>query len=171
LALSIGALYTAVLMNAIQTAGWHRLSDTLGSTFLVFAVACAGTTVLAWRGLVQPSVVGRIDRRVRYGLSALASVLLLVAIAMLVLLIAFPILGTPEGGRRAFLQSAFPLFGAGMAILGLLAFAGLIEPFALGRSARATDVTEHGADSPGAGAAMAEPSSDVVDRATRSQPR
>lgn len=144
LALAIGALYAAVIGDAIQTTGWHRLSDTLGSTLLVVAVACAALAALAWLDLAQPSPFARIDRRVRYGLSALAVGILVVATMMLVLVVAFPILGSPEGGRRAFLQGAFPLFGSGLTILALVALARLIEPFSLGQPRADVGVIEYG---------------------------
>ena len=65
LALAAGALYAAVIVDAIQIVGWHRLSDTVGSGLLVTAVAAAGAALMARAGLAQPSTSGRIDRRVR----------------------------------------------------------------------------------------------------------
>jgi hypothetical protein len=56
-----------------------------------------------------------------------------VGAVMLVLLIAFPLLSTPEGGTRVFLQTAFPLFATGLTILTLTLVARLIEPRTLGR--------------------------------------
>ena len=56
---------------------------------------------------------------------------------MLALLIAFPVLASPVGGRRAFLQASFPLLGAGLTILTLVVFARMIEPYSFGGSARA----------------------------------
>lgn len=134
LALALGAPYAAIIGDAIQTSGWHRLSDTFGSTLLVIAVASAGLAVLARLDLAQPSPFGRVDRRIRYALFVLASVTLLVGTVMLVLVVAFPILGSPEGARRAFLQGAFPLFGAGLTIIALVTFARVIEPFSLGQA-------------------------------------
>jgi hypothetical protein len=164
LALAIGALYAAVIGDAIQTTGWHRLSDTLGSTLLVVAVACAGLAALAQLDLVQPSPFGRVDRRVRYGLSALALGILVVATVMLVLVVAFPILGSPEGGRRAFLQGAFPLFGAGLTIFALVALARVIEPFSLGQPRADVDVIEYGMSDDEAVPTPQEPPRGVVDR-------
>ncbi len=140
LALAVGASYAAIIGDAIQTSGWHRLSDTFGSTLLVIAVASASLAVLARLDLAQPSPFGHVDRRVRYALLALAVVTLLVGMVILVLVVAFPILGSPEGARRAFLQTAFPLFGAGLTIVALVAFARVIEPFSLGQARASPDL-------------------------------
>jgi hypothetical protein len=68
--------------------------------------------------------------------------LIAVGVLLLALLLAFPILASPVGGRRAFLQASFPLVGAGLTILALVVFARLIEPYSLGRSRQAAlDVT------------------------------
>jgi hypothetical protein len=163
LALALGAPYVAIIGDAIQTSGWHRLSDTFGSTLLVIAVASVGLAVFARLDLVQPSPFGRVDRRIRYALFVLALVTLLVGTVMLVLVAAFPLLGSPEGARRAFLQTAFPLFGAGLSIIALVTFARVIEPFSLGRAPAPLELMRpgqtDGATSPLEGS---EPS-DVVD--------
>ncbi len=134
LALVLGALYAAVVVDAIQIAGWHRLSDAVGSVLLVIGVAAAGAATMARAGLVQPSISGRVDRRIRYILAGLAAALIAVSGLLLGLMVAFPILASPVGGLRAFLQASFPLLGAGLTILALVAFARLIEPYTLGRS-------------------------------------
>jgi type II secretory pathway component PulM len=157
--LPVGALFAAAIGDAIQTTGWHRLSDTVGSALLVIAVASTALVVLARLHLIQPSPHGRVHPRVRDVLTALALVALVVGTVMLVLVVAFPLLGSPEGGRRAFLQTAFPLFGAGLTILALVAFMRVIEPFSLGqtqasddpiRSGMAGDPTTHDAPAPSA---------------------
>lgn len=137
LALVLGALYSAVIVDAIQIAGWHRLSDTIGSALLVVAVATAGAASMARAGLVQPTTSGRVHRRIHYLLAGLAGALIAVGVLLVGLLVVFPILGSPVGGRRAFLQASFPLLGAGLTILVLVAFTRLIEPYSLGRSAPA----------------------------------
>jgi hypothetical protein len=52
---------------------------------------------------------------------------------VLLVLLVFPHLGSPEGGRRAFLQTAFPLFAIGLTVAIATVFARLIEPYSLGR--------------------------------------
>jgi hypothetical protein len=163
LALALGAPYVAFIGDAIQTSGWHRLSDTFGSTLLVIAVASTGLAVLARLDLAQPSPFGRVDRRIRYALFALALGTLLVGTLMLVLVVAFPILSSPEGARRAFLQTAFPLFGAGLTIIALVTFARVIEPFSLGQARAPLDLMRPGrTDDPTPPRDDPEPS-DVID--------
>jgi hypothetical protein len=134
LAVAAGAPFAAVIVNAIQVAGWHRLSDTIGGVLLVVAVAAAGVAAMALAGLVQPSRSGRVHRRIHTILVAIGVTLIAVGLLMVVLLVTFPILTSPVGGRRAFLQAAFPLLGAGLTIFVLVAFTRLIEPFSLGTS-------------------------------------
>jgi hypothetical protein len=139
LILPIGAVYAGVIGEAIQTTGWHRLSDTIGSVALVIGVAFAGLAVLSRVGLVHRSEYGRVDRRIQNVLSVIAMATLVLGAALIALLALFPLLTAPEGSRRAFLQTAFPLFGAGFTILALVLFARLTEPYALGRGRRADD--------------------------------
>lgn len=128
----IAALCAAVVGEALQATGWHRLSDIVGSTVLVIGVACGGLGLLARVGLVEPSAHGRLDRRIRGGLLVVAGVLVALGGLLLLLLALFPILTAPEGGAQAFLQAAFPLAGAGLTILSFVLFARLLEPFSLG---------------------------------------
>jgi hypothetical protein len=51
---------------------------------------------------------------------------------LLVLLVVFPLLSSPEGGRRVFFQTAFPLFAAALTPLTLVLFARLLEGRSLG---------------------------------------
>lgn len=129
----IAVVGAAVVGEATQTTGWHRLSDTLGSTFLVVAVVAAGLTVLTAVGEVRRSTRGRIDRRIRTALIFVAGLTMMVAAVVLLLAAVFPLLTSPTGGRRVFLQTAFPLIGIGCTALVLIAFAWVIEPFTLGR--------------------------------------
>jgi hypothetical protein len=128
--LMAGCLGVAIVAQATQVAGWHRLSDVLGSALLVVAVGSFGVGALATIDLVAPSMVGRVDPRVYAALLVGAAAVLALGALLLVLLIAFPLLSTPEGGRRAFLQTAFPLLTAA---LTLLLFARLLEQRSLGR--------------------------------------
>lgn len=154
-ALAAGAVYAGAIGDAIQVTGWHRLSDAVGSSLLAIAVASTALVVLARLHLVQPSLHGRVNPRVRRVLVVLGLVALTVGTIILVLVVVFPILGRPEGGRRAFLQTAFPLFGAGVTILALVAFTRVIEPFSLGRRQTSHGPTgsETADDPPGSGVA------------------
>jgi membrane-associated phospholipid phosphatase len=129
----VAIVYAAIVGEATQTTGWHRLSDTLGSAFLVVAVMAAGLAVLAALGEAERTTRGRIDPRIRIGLIVAAALTVTVAIAVLLASVAFPLLTAPSGGRRAFLQTALPLGGIGLTALVLIAFAGVIEPFTFGR--------------------------------------
>src|SRR5258705_571568 len=129
----VGAAYAALVVEALQTTGWHRLSDTLGSVLVVIAVASAGLALLARAGLVQASEHGRIDRRVRTILLVTALVALGVATIVLAIGSLFPLLTSSDDGRRVFLQTAFPLLGIGFVSLAIVAFARVVEPFTLGR--------------------------------------
>jgi hypothetical protein len=138
-ALPAGAIYAAVIGEATQATGWHRLSDVIGSVLVVIAVASAGLAGLAAVGLVQADGRGRIDRRVRNAMTILALVALLLGVSLLVLATIFPLLASTGGARRVFLQTAFPLFGAGFSVLALTVFARVVEPFELGTSAARSD--------------------------------
>lgn len=135
LVLPLGAGYAALVGEATQITGWHRLSDTIGSVLLVVAVACAALAVLASVGLVHPTDRGRIDPRLRRFVLVVASIAVLVGAVMIGLLLGLPFLAAPEGGRAVFLQTSFPLVGAGCTMLAILAFARVLEPYSLGRSA------------------------------------
>lgn len=139
LVLPLGVLIATVVGDAIQTAGWHRLSDTMGGTLLVLAIASGGLAILARAGLVQPTSHGRVPRPIWIAMAVLALAALTVGTAMIVLMAAFPLLSTPEGGRRAFLQTAFPLFGVAFTILALLVFGRMLEPISLGRGRPTVD--------------------------------
>jgi hypothetical protein len=49
----VAALFAMGIGQAVEIAGWHRLSGVVGSTFLVLAVASVGLYVLARGGRVQ----------------------------------------------------------------------------------------------------------------------
>ncbi|MEO8273507.1 MAG: phosphatase PAP2 family protein [Chloroflexota bacterium] len=144
LVLAAGTLAVAIIGDAVQTAGWHRLSDTIGGTLLVIGVASGGLAVLARMGLVQETQHGRVPRSVWIVLALLALAVLILATLVIVILLAFPLLGAPEGGRRAFLQTAFPLFGAGSTILAMLVFGRVIEPLSLGQGGSDRTAAEPG---------------------------
>jgi hypothetical protein len=131
--LGIGSVALAIAAQSTQIAGWHRLSDALGSGLLVAAVGAFGVAVLAAADLVATSTVGRIASRVYVAILLVAGLLLAVGTLLLVLLVVFPLLASPEGGRRVFFQTAFPLFAAALTPLTLVLFARLLEGRSLGR--------------------------------------
>jgi len=94
---------------------------------------------MARAGLVQRSDGGLIDRRVSHVLLVGSAGILLVAITLLALPTAFPLLASPDGARRAFLQTAFPLVGASLTVFLLTVFGLLVQPFALGSGREGSD--------------------------------
>jgi hypothetical protein len=131
--LVIGSVALAIAAQSTQIAGWHRLSDAVGSGLLVAAVGALGVSVLAAADRVATSSVGRITWRAYAAILIVAGVLLALGTLLLVLLVVFPLLSSPEGGRRVFFQTAFPLFAAALTPLTLVLFARLIEGRSLGR--------------------------------------
>ncbi|HEU5204909.1 MAG TPA: phosphatase PAP2 family protein [Candidatus Limnocylindrales bacterium] len=131
--LVVGGVALAIAAQSTQIAGWHRLSDAVGSGLLVAAVGAFGVSVLAAGDLVADSSVGRITWRVYAGILSVGGVLLALGTLLLVLLVVFPLLSSPEGGRRVFFQTAFPLFAAALTPLTLVLFARLLEGRSLGR--------------------------------------
>jgi hypothetical protein len=131
----IGAIYAAVVADATQTTGWHRLSDTIGGVLVVLAVGSAGLAILARARLVQRTGHGRIDRRVRALVLLVAATAAVLAIVILALALAFPLLTSPSGGRGVFLQTAFPLLGVAAVTAAIVAFGWAVEPFTIGRRA------------------------------------
>jgi membrane-associated phospholipid phosphatase len=132
-ALVFGAVTVGVVAQATQVAGWHRLSDVVGSALLVAAIGCFGVGALAAVDFVAPSRVGRVHPRVYAAILVAALVAFALGGLLLALLVVFPLLSSPEGGRRVFLQTAFPLFAAALTGLTVTLFARLIEPISLGR--------------------------------------
>jgi hypothetical protein len=133
------ALPTAVVIagfigQATQVAGWHRLSGSIGGVLLVVAVALAGLVVLGRVGLVAPSAHGRVSTRLRGLLLGLGAVLIVLGAIVLAIFVAFPLLRAPEGASGVFLHTVFDAVGSGVTVLILVAFAAMIEPYALGVS-------------------------------------
>ena len=124
--------FAALIGEAVQTTGWHRLSDTLGGVLLVIAVAAAGLSSC------PPGFVSRRPRptsipRLRGLLLIGGAGAVIVGAVLAVLPAIFPLLGTPDDARRSILQTAFPLVGAGVTVSAVVAFARVIEPYSLGR--------------------------------------
>ena len=137
----VAVVYAAVVGEAIQTSGWHRLSDTVGAVLIVIASSSAALAVLARAGLVQRTAFGRIDRRLRRLLLAGTLTILGVAAVILAAGALFPLLTSPDGGRRALLQTAFPLLGMGLTAALIVGFAAAIEPYSIGRRSGSSDGT------------------------------
>ena len=147
----IAVAYAAIVGEAIQTSGWHRLSDTIGAVLIVIATSSTALAVLARAELVTRTSFGRIDRRVRRLLLAGSLTILGIAAAILAFGALFPLLTSPDGSRRALLQTAFPLLGMGLTAGLIVGFAAAIEPYSIGRrrapeAAAAVDVAGHDRD-------------------------
>jgi len=99
----------------------------------VASVGAFGVSVLAAGDLIAESSFGRITWRVYAAILIVGGVLLALGTLLLVLLVVFPLLSSPEGGRRVFFQTAFPLFAAALTPLTLVLFARLLERRSLGR--------------------------------------
>lgn len=133
MAMTGGVVFAGLIVEAVQTTGWHRLSDTFGGVLLVIVVGSAGLMALARGGYVVPSEAARIDRRVRVALLVLAAGAILLGIALAILPVIFPLLAAPAGARRSILQTAFPLIGIGATAAAIVVFARVIEPYSFGR--------------------------------------
>ncbi len=133
MAMTGGVVFAGLIVEAVQTTGWHRLSDTIGGVLLVIVVASAGLVMLARAGYVIPSDAARIDRRIRSALLVVAAGAVVLGIALAILPVVFPLLAAPAGARRSILQTAFPLVGIGATAAAIVVFARVIEPYSLGR--------------------------------------
>jgi hypothetical protein len=135
LALTIGVAVAAIINEAVQTSGWHRLSDTIGATCLAIAALFVGLWILARAGYVQRGDRGTVDVRIVRGVLLAASIVLTLGTVVLVLLALFPVLTTSVDARRALLQTAFPLIGTGWTIVVILGATRAVEPYSLGTRA------------------------------------
>jgi membrane-associated phospholipid phosphatase len=135
LVLPIVAVYAGVIAQAVQVAGWHRLSGTLGGMLVATVVACLALAFVAARGRVQPTAAGHVPRAVRVGLLAVTGATVVAAGIVLALPIIFPVLDAPRGSDSAFAHTALELAGVGMTVLVVVVFSALVEPFSLGAKA------------------------------------
>lgn len=135
LAMPAAALLAAIIGQATQIAGWHRMSDAVGAVLLVTAFAAAALAGLAAAGFVRASGGGRINRRVRTAVVVAGAVSIIIGLLVLLIALAFPVLRAPTGASGAFLHTTFDLVGAGITILIVVSLGIAIEPFSLGRSA------------------------------------
>jgi membrane-associated phospholipid phosphatase len=133
----LGAAFAAVVAHALQVSGWHRLSDVVGSALLVVGVAALATGGLTAAGWAITATTGDVHPRVYLVVVGLGLAAVGVGAVVVALPALFPVLLAPDGSRRAFLQVAFPLAGAGTTALLVALLAWLIQPWSLGRRAAA----------------------------------
>jgi membrane-associated phospholipid phosphatase len=136
LVLPLAAVYAAVIAQAVQIAGWHRLSGTVGGMLVAMVVACVSLSVLAALGQVRTTQAGRVPRAVQVGLLVISGAAVAVAAAVAGLPIVFPVLSAPAGSNSVFAHTVLGLVGVGTTVLVLVTFTALIEPFSLGTVAR-----------------------------------
>ncbi len=132
LVMPAGAVYAAVIGQATLVAGWHRMSGAIAGALLVIAVAAVAIVVLAARGMVQESAIGRVNPVVRSTLVLAGAASILAGAGLLVLPVVFPLLGSPEGALNAFTQTSSELVAMGVTLLVFVLFAVALEPYALG---------------------------------------
>jgi len=133
-ALPVGALVAAILGQATQVAGWHRMSDALAGVLVAMAVMLGGLVVLVLRGLVQPSSHGRVSVGVHRAVAGVGLGLIALGAVILAIATLFPVLRAPVGADSAFLHTTFDLIGAGATLIAFVGFSVVIEPYGLGAS-------------------------------------
>ncbi|MEA2025083.1 MAG: hypothetical protein U9O18_00185 [Chloroflexota bacterium] len=129
----VGAVYAMSIGQAVEVAGWHRLSGAIGATFLVLAVASFGLYLLARSGRVQPFTEPR-----RFG--ALIVTVLLGGLAAVVGGVGLffgigrllPIPVSPTESDLLLAYTATLLIGTAVIALAFLAFLWLIRPYRIG---------------------------------------
>jgi hypothetical protein len=131
-ALVVGAALAAIIGQATQITGWHRMSDAVGGVLLVVTLACLSLAGLSSLRLVYPSSRARISRRVTTALIVLGAGTVLLGAIVLGISYAFPLLTTPEGASGAFVHTTLDLVGSGATVLIFVGFGQLIEPYAIG---------------------------------------
>ncbi|MEO5965715.1 MAG: hypothetical protein ABIR11_09645 [Candidatus Limnocylindrales bacterium] len=136
LVIPAGAVYVAIIGQATQIVGWHRLSGAVGGVLLVFIVASIALVALALADLIVAAEDGRVHRRIRLALLGGAAVVLALGALILALPVAFPLLVAPAGATSAFAHTSLDLLGVGLTIFAFVAFAYVLEPFSLGRRAQ-----------------------------------
>lgn len=135
--LVVVSLYVVIVAEALQTTGWHRMSDTIGGVLVVCIAATLALGLLARRRMTPPSTHGRVHSRVRSALIVLATVPILLGAVIVLVSAAFPLLPSPTDRDGAVLQTAFPLIGSGICGLLVIVTGWLVEPYTLGRPADA----------------------------------
>lgn len=135
--LVVVSLYVVIVAEALQTTGWHRMSDTIGGVLVVCIAATLALGLLARHRMTRPSRHGRVHSRVRSALIVLATVPILLGAVIVLVSAAFPLLPSPTDRDGAVLQTAFPLIGSGICGLLVIVMGWLVEPYTLGRRADA----------------------------------
>ena len=129
----VGAVYAMGIGQAVEVAGWHRLSGLIGATFLVLAVASFGLYLLARSGRIQPFTESR-------RLGALVTTVLLGGFAVVIGGIGLvfgigrllPIPASPTEGDLLLAYTATLLIGSAVIAVAFLAFHWLIRPYRIG---------------------------------------
>jgi hypothetical protein len=128
----VAALYAMGIAQAVEIAGWHRLSGVIGATLLVLAVASVGLFVMARMGRIQAfgsrRLVGAVVATVVLGLVGLgfAGVGAVFGLGRLL-----PLPAAPTAGDELLAFTSTLLVGAGLIALVLLAFLWLIRPYGI----------------------------------------
>ena len=168
LVLLAAAAVAAVVGQATQVTGWHRASDALGGVVLAASVGCAALIVLARIDHVQPSIVGRVHRRVYALIWIVAAAAIALGAAILAIFLAFPLLRAPDTAESVALHTASDLIVFGLSTIAIAGFAWVIQPYTLGTSTPPAlpDATEPPAEeAPAAEALGAEAATDPPDEA------
>ncbi len=132
--LPLAAIGAAVVGQATQVTGWHRMSCAVGGALLAIGFGLAALAILARRGEVVRDGGRRIDRRVVTALVVAGAGLIGVAAIVTAVAVAFPILRAPAGAAGAFLHTTLTLAGAGVTVLLFAAFGALLDPYRIGGS-------------------------------------
>jgi PAP2 superfamily len=141
LVLLAAAAAAGLIGQATQVTGWHRASDALGGVVLSGSVACLGLIGLARIRHAQPSTVGHIDRRVLGLVWIVAVGAIVLGVAIVGLMIGFPILAAPVDAESVFLHTASDLVVFGLSTVAIATFAWVIDPYTLGASSPAATRT------------------------------
>ncbi len=126
----LAAVYAMGIGQAVEVAGWHRLSGVIGATFLVLTVAALGLYLLARSGRVQPfggsRYIGALIATVLLGGWAviIGGIGLVFGIGRLV-----PIPASPTQGELLLSYTATLLIGTAVIAIAFPAFLWLIRPY------------------------------------------
>ena len=131
-ALVVGAAIAAVVGQATQVSGWHRMSDVLGGILLAVIAACVALVALSRANLVRPSSQAGVSSRITTLLVVAGAGAVLLGCVILGISYAFPVLKAPAGAEAAFAHTTLDLVGSGVTVLVFVAFGRVIEPYALG---------------------------------------
>lgn len=130
------ALYAMGIALAVGIAGWHRLSDVAGASFLVLSFGCVVLYLLARGGRVRPI---RAPRRIGYtlvvlvlgGLTLIFAGVGLMGWLELLSMRADPVLTSPTPSELRLAFTTMLVLGAAAIGLVFLSFLWLVRPFAV----------------------------------------